>query len=153
MSGWVSNSARTPSRTTKWSSTITTVTLLDIEFSTFLYSVDMTPGSHPNTIRLGGLKLEPSARQSFGAFAHVSQSHSAACPARIEAYAVIRDRERGVFLINADLDHGASRVAVAGDVGKRFLHDAEKGLLDRTRQSRQSRAIDLGCYSGLSRPI
>src|SRR6267142_4508484 len=129
-----SSRARSPSRTTAWSSaSITETGISPPDLSVvFHHNLHAAVGTGLQA-ELGADRLRP--------LAHDQQSPTrfragTADPLRIETDAVVAHRENRAAVLAADCDLHAPGVGVLGDVVERFLGDAKHREIDRLGQVR-----------------
>src|SRR4051812_17224561 len=138
MSAWASIRARSPARTTLWSSARSTRSLA-VMTRLPRWSTEGDAGSHRRPLAVARLDQEGPAHQAHP-LAHPEQAQSPAArprpdPLRVEPPAVILDQ--GGQLVPAPLhDHAdLPRRGVLGDVVQRLLHDPIDRRLDVQRQA------------------
>src|SRR5262245_59036686 len=129
-----SSSARSPSRTTAWSSASITETAMCPPASSVVL--------HQNLHAAVGAGLQRKVRADrLGALAHDQEAPAgprarAVDPLRVEADPIVAHRQHGAAVPATNRDLHALRVGVLGDVVERFLRDAEHREVHRLGQVR-----------------
>src|SRR6267378_5302949 len=129
-----SSRARSPSRTTAWSSASIT--------DTGISSPDSSVVFHENLHAAVGARFQRELRADrLGSLAHDQQAPPGFRAGTFEAlwidvYSVVAHREYRAAVLAPDRDFHALGVGVLGDVVERFLRDAEHGEIDRLGEIR-----------------